>query len=161
MIETENPEGLSVEKKLKSAVLFTKAQLKNESDVWANMANLSAVINMYMDDINWVGFYLMKDGELILGPFQGKPACNRIKVGEGVCGTAVKERRAQLVGDVLSLDNHIACDSASRSELVIPIFKGDQVYGVLDIDSPSLNRFTDLEQKYMEEIVELFEASII
>lgn len=160
MIKTEDPKGLSMEKKLKSAVLFTKAQLKNETDELANMANLSAVINMYMDDINWVGFYLMKGGELILGPFQGKPACNRIKVGEGVCGTAVKERKTQRVADVLSLDNHIACDSASRSELVIPIFKNEQVYGVLDIDSPSLNRFTSVEEKYMEEIVGLFQATI-
>ncbi len=160
MIKTENPRGLSAEKKLKSAVLFTKAQLKNETDSLANLANLSAVINMYMDDINWVGFYLMKEGELLLGPFQGKPACNRIKVGEGVCGTAVKEKRTQMVGDVLSLDNHIACDSDSRSELVIPIYLDHAVYGVLDIDSPSLNRFTDLEKTYMEEIVRLFEESL-
>ncbi len=161
MIKTENPQGLSVEKKLKNAVLFTKAQLKNETNALANMANLSAVINMYMDDINWVGFYLMKDGELILGPFQGKPACNRIKVGEGVCGTAVKERSPQMIGDVLSLDNHIACDSASRSELVVPIYRGKEVYGVLDIDSPSLHRFTSLEMAYMEDIVTLFEESIV
>lgn len=160
MIKTENPKGLSAEKKLKSSVLFTKAQLKNETDPLANMANISAVINMYMDDINWVGFYLMKDGELILGPFQGKPACNRIKVGEGVCGTAVKENKTQLVDDVLSLDNHIACDSASRSELVIPILKDGEAYGVLDIDSPNLNRFTALEKAYMEEIVKLFEQSL-
>ncbi len=160
MIKTENPQGLTPEKKLKSALLFTKAQLKNETNPLANLANLSAVINMYMEDINWVGFYLMSDGELILGPFQGKPACNRIKVGEGVCGTAVKERKTQMVGDVLSLDNHIACDSDSRSELVVPIYTKDEVYGVLDIDSPSLDRFTELEKKYMEDLVRLFEESL-
>lgn len=123
MIETKDPKGMTAEKKLESALLFTKAQLKNEKDTMANLANISAIINMYMDDINWVGFYLMKEGTLILGPFQGKPACNRIAVGEGVCGTAVQEGKTQRVDDVLSLDNHIACDSASRSELVVPIYK--------------------------------------
>lgn len=160
MIETKDPQGMSAAKKLESALLFTKAQLKNEKDVLANLSNISAVINMYMDDINWVGFYLMKDGGLILGPFQGKPACNRIAVGEGVCGTAVKEEKTQLVDDVLSLDNHIACDSASRSELVVPIFKKGQVFGVLDIDSPTLARFTALEQEYMEKLVKLLEESL-
>ncbi len=160
MIETQDPKGMSREKRLKSAILFTKAQLKNETDTLANLANISAVINMYMDDINWVGFYLMRDSELILGPFQGKPACNRIEIGSGVCGTSVKEGKTQLVDDVLSLDNHIACDSASRSELVVPIYKNGEIFGVLDIDSPSLARFTELEQKYMEELVALLEQSL-
>ena len=151
---------MSREKKLKSALLFVKAQLKNETDTLANLANISAVINMYMDDINWVGFYLMKEGELLLGPFQGKPACNRIEIGSGVCGTSVKERKTQMVDDVLALDNHIACDSASRSELVVPICKEGEVFGVLDIDSPSLSRFTDLEKTYMEELVAILEKSL-
>lgn len=160
MIETKDPKGMTAEKKLESALLFTKAQLKNEKDTMANLANISAIINMYMDDINWVGFYLMKEGTLILGPFQGKPACNRIAVGEGVCGTAVQEGKTQRVDDVLSLDNHIACDSASRSELVVPIYKEGVVFGVLDIDSPSLARFSDLEQTYMENLVNLLESSL-
>lgn len=160
MIETHDPKGMSREKRLKSAILFTKAQLKNETDTLANLANISAVINMYMDDINWVGFYLMRNGELILGPFQGKPACNRIEIGSGVCGTSVKEGRTQLVDDVLSLDNHIACDSASRSELVVPIYRNGEIIGVLDIDSPSLARFTELEKNYMEELVVLLEESL-
>lgn len=160
MIETKDPKGMTAEKKLESALLFTKAQLKNEKDTLANLANISAIINMYMDDINWVGFYLMKEGTLILGPFQGKPACNRIAVGEGVCGTAVQEGKTQRVDDVLSLDNHIACDSASRSELVVPIYKEGVVFGVLDIDSPSLARFSDLEQTYMEKLVNLLESSL-
>lgn len=160
MIETKDPKGMTAEKKLESALLFTKAQLKNEKDTLANLANISAIINMYMDDINWVGFYLMKEGTLILGPFQGKPACNRIAVGEGVCGTAVQEGKTQRVDDVLSLDNHIACDSASRSELVVPIYKEGVVFGVLDIDSPSLARFSDLEQTYMENLVNLLESSL-
>lgn len=160
MLETKDPKGMTAEKKLESALLFTKAQLKNEKDTLANLSNISAIINMYMDDINWVGFYLMKEGTLILGPFQGKPACNRIAVGEGVCGTAVQERKTQRVDDVLSLDNHIACDSASRSELVVPIYKEGAVFGVLDIDSPSLARFSDLEQTYMEKLVNLLESSL-
>lgn len=160
MIETQDPKGMSREKRLKSAILFTKAQLKNETDTLANLANISAVINMYMDDINWVGFYLMRNRELILGPFQGKPACNRIEIGSGVCGTSVKEGRTQLVDDVLSLDNHIACDSASRSELVVPIYTNGEIFGVLDIDSPSLARFTELEKNYMEELVVLLEESL-
>lgn len=160
MIETKDPKGMTAEKKLESALRFTKAQLKNEKDTLANLANISAIINMYMDDINWVGFYLMKEGTLILGPFQGKPACNRIAVGEGVCGTAIQEGKTQRVDDVLSLDNHIACDSASRSELVVPIYKEGVVFGVLDIDSPSLARFSDLEQTYMEKLVNLLESSL-
>lgn len=160
MIEAINPQGLNKEKKLQSALLFVKAQLKNETDTLANLANISAVINMYMDDINWAGFYLMKGEELILGPFQGKPACNRIEIGAGVCGTCVKEGRTQLVDDVLALDNHIACDSASRSELVVPIYRNGEIFGVLDIDSPSLARFTELEKKYMEDLVKLLEPSL-
>ncbi|WP_312458889.1 GAF domain-containing protein [Proteiniclasticum sp.] len=160
MLETKDPKGMTAEKKMESALLFTKAQLKNEKDTLANLSNIRAIINMYMDDINWVGFYLMKEGTLILGPFQGKPACNRIAVGEGVCGTAVQERKTQRVDDVLSLDNHIACDSASRSELVVPIYKEGAVFGVLDIDSPSLARFNDLEQTYMEKLVNLLESSL-
>ncbi len=160
MLETKDPKGMTAEKKMESALLFTKEQLKNEKDTLANLSNISAIINMYMDDINWVGFYLMKEGTLILGPFQGKPACNRIAVGEGVCGTAVQERKTQRVDDVLSLDNHIACDSASRSELVVPIYKEGAVFGVLDIDSPSLARFNDLEQTYMEKLVNLLESSL-
>lgn len=160
MIEAINPQGLNKEKKLQSALLFVKAQLKNETDTLANLANISAVINMYMEDINWAGFYLMKGEELILGPFQGKPACNRIEIGAGVCGTCVKEGRTQLVDDVLALDNHIACDSASRSELVVPIYRNGEIFGVLDIDSPSLARFTELEKKYMEDLVKLLEPSL-
>jgi len=160
MLETKDPKGMTAEKKMESALLFTKAQLKNEKDTLENLSNISAIINMYMYDINWVGFYLMKEGTLILGPFQGKPACNRIAVGEGVCGTAVQERKTQRVDDVLSLDNHIACDSASRSELVVPIYKEGAVFGVLDIDSPSLARFNDLEQTYMEKLVNLLESSL-
>ena len=110
----------------------------------ANLANASALLWQYMADINWVGFYKMTDGILVLGPFQGKPACVKIPVGKGVCGTAVAEDQTQLVYDVHDFPGHIACDSASNSEIVIPIHVEGEVWGVLDIDSPFVGRFTEL-----------------
>lgn len=160
MFENMEKAGVSREKNLKSAIRFVKAQLKNEKNVIANLSNISAIIAAYMDDINWAGFYLMVEGELVLGPFQGKPACNRIEIGNGVCGTAVETGKTQVVENVLELENHIACDSASRSELVIPIYKGETIFGVLDIDSPSFSRFGELEKVNMEVLVSLLEASL-
>ncbi|WP_331000362.1 GAF domain-containing protein [Proteiniclasticum sediminis] len=160
MIETVNPKGLSPAKRMESILLFSRAQLRNEKNLTANLANLSAIIALYMEDLNWAGFYLMNEGELVLGPFQGKPACNRIAIGSGVCGTAVAEGKTQRVDDVLALDNHIACDAASRSELVVPIRQDGEILGVLDLDSPSLARFTDLEQSAMEELVRLLEETL-
>ncbi|MCL2873766.1 MAG: GAF domain-containing protein [Defluviitaleaceae bacterium] len=140
---------------------MAKRVLDDDKDIIASLANLSAVINGYMDKINWAGFYVMKDGELVLGPFQGLPACIRIQVGKGVCGAAVAERKTQIVPDVHKFPGHIACDSASNSEIVIPIFKNDEVFGVLDIDSPELNRFGELENKYLSEICNLLERQLI
>lgn len=160
MFETLENAGASREKNLKTALRFVKAQLKNEKNLLANLSNISAIIASYMDDINWSGFYLMVEGELVLGPFQGKPACNRIEIGKGVCGTAVATGQSQVVKNVLELENHIACDSASRSELVVPIYKNGTIFGVLDIDSPSFGRFGDLEKASMEELVSLLEASL-
>jgi len=131
---------------------MAKRVLEDDKDEIASLANISAVINGYMDRINWVGFYLMKDGELVLGPFQGLPACIRIQVGKGVCGTAVALRKTQIVEDVHKFPGHIACDAASLSEIVIPIFKNGEVYGVLDVDSPVLSRFGEMEGRYLEEI---------
>ena len=108
----------------------------------ANLANVSALLNEAMTDINWVGFYLVEDGKLVLGPFQGKSACIRIPVGKGVCGTAVAEDKIQLVEDVHQFPGHIACDSASNSEIVVPLHKDGKVVAVLDIDSPTVGRFT-------------------
>ena len=142
------------EKNYQLMAYMAKRVLEDDSDVIASLANLSAVINGYMDRINWVGFYIMKDGELVLGPFQGLPACIRIQVGKGVCGTAVAERKTQIVEDVHKFPGHIACDSASNSEIVIPIYKNGEVFGVLDVDSPELNRFSELEDKYLTEICE-------
>ncbi len=107
-----------------------------------------------MDRINWVGFYIMKDGELVLGPFQGKPACIRIPIGKGVCGTCVKEKKIQRIEDVHQFPGHIACDSASNSEIVLPLFKNGEVMAVLDIDSPHFKRFTQNDERILEEVSE-------
>lgn len=129
------------------------ALLSGESDTIANLSNAAALLNTFLTDINWVGFYLMKDGELVLGPFQGLPACVRIPVGRGVCGTAVAERKTMLVADVHAFPGHIACDAASNAEIVVPLIKNGEVIGVLDIDSPSKNRFTTEDQSGLEAFV--------
>ena len=126
----------------------------------ANLANTSAAIWQAMDQINWAGFYLMNGGKLVLGPFQGKPACIEIPVGKGVCGTAVKEKRTVLVEDVHQFPGHIACDSASNSEIVVPIFKNGAVFGVLDIDSPYFARFTKEDQQGLEALVRVLEEKL-
>ena len=126
----------------------------------ANLANASAALWQAMENINWVGFYRMEQGKLVLGPFQGKPACIEIPLGRGVCGTAAREQRTVLVEDVHQFPGHIACDSASNSEIVVPIFKNGVVYGVLDIDSPYLARFTREDQRELEEIVKILEKNL-
>lgn len=123
----------------------------------SNLSNASALLWAAMADINWVGFYKMVDGQLILYPFQGKTACVRIQVGKGVCGTAVAEDRTQLVPDVHQFPGHIACDSASNSEIVVPIHVNGQIWGVLDIDSPYLNRFTEEDRNGLERFVKELE----
>ena len=120
-----------------------EALLAGERDFVANAANMSALLYHSLPDLNWAGLYLMRGSELVLGPFQGKPACVRIPVGRGVCGAAVAERRSLLVPDVHAFPGHIACDSASRSELVVPLVREGEVLGVLDLDSPSPNRFDE------------------
>lgn len=124
----------------------------------ANLANASALLWQEIPDINWVGFYKMTDGALVLGPFQGKPACIRIPVGRGVCGTAVAEDQIQLVYDVHDFPGHIACDSASNSEIVLPIHVGGKIWGVLDIDSPHIGRFTEEDKAGLEKIVAVLEG---
>ncbi|MBR1651322.1 MAG: GAF domain-containing protein [Lachnospiraceae bacterium] len=121
------------------------------------LSNASALIFESLEDLNWAGFYLMKGGSLMLGPFQGKVACIRIAVGRGVCGTAVAEDKTQLVKNVHEFPGHIACDSASNSEIVIPIHKDGRVWGVLDIDSPSLGRFTEEDKDGLELFVKTLE----
>jgi len=126
----------------------------------ANFANTSAAIWQAMDGINWAGFYFMEQGKLVLGPFQGKPACIEIPVGRGVCGTAVAQKKTQLVEDVHQFPGHIACDSASNSEIVVPMFKDGEVWGVLDIDSPYYARFTAEDQAGLEALVKVLEDII-
>ncbi len=126
----------------------------------ANLANASALLWQELPEINWAGFYLMEDGALVLGPFQGKTACIRIPVGKGVCGTAVAENAAQLVPDVHAFPGHIACDSASESEIVIPIRNGAEIYGVLDIDSPIKGRFSEEDLIGLTRFVEILEKAL-
>ena len=122
-----------------------------------NLSNAAALLWESLPDINWAGFYKMEDGQLILYPFQGKPACTRIQVGRGVCGTAVAEDKTQLVPDVHEFPGHIACDSASNSEIVIPVHVRGEIWGVLDIDSPYLNRFTETDRAGLESFVKVLE----
>lgn len=136
-----------------------KALVEGEKHYMPNLANASALLWMGLKDINWVGFYLIIDGELVLGPFQGKPACIRIPIGRGVCGTAVSEEKTQLVEDVHKFPGHIACDSASNSEIVIPISSGEKIVGVLDIDSPVFSRFDKDDQEGLERLVKILEVA--
>jgi L-methionine (R)-S-oxide reductase len=132
--------------------------LGDERDRVANAANMSAFLFMTVPDLNWAGFYFMQNGELVVGPFQGKPACVRIAVGEGVCGTAVAERRTILVEDVHAFPGHIACDAGSESELVVPLVKDGEIIGVLDLDSPRLARFDAEDQAGIEALAAIFVA---
>lgn len=131
-----------------------EALLAGESNQVANLANAAALLNQFFEEVNWVGFYLNDGNELVLGPFQGLPACVRIPFGKGVCGTAAEKRETVRVEDVHLFPGHIACDAASESEIVVPIIKDGQLLGVLDIDSPRKNRFDEVDQLYLEKFVQ-------
>jgi len=133
-----------------------RALLAGERDATANAANLAALVFHSLPDLNWAGFYWMKGGELVLGPFQGKPACVRIALGKGVCGTAAREARSIVVPDVNAFPGHIACDTASRSEVVVPVLHRERVIGVLDLDSSRPARFTDEDARGLEAVVRAF-----
>ncbi|HET7732016.1 MAG TPA: GAF domain-containing protein [Usitatibacter sp.] len=135
------------------------ALLAGERDATANAANLSSLLYHSLPAINWAGFYWLKGAELVLGPFQGKPACVRIAVGRGVCGTAARDRRTVIVEDVDAFPGHIACDSASRSEIVVPVVAGGKLAGVLDVDSPQLARFGAEDARGLEALVAAFVAA--
>ena len=145
------PKGISKNEKYELLVPQIKSLVESESDLIANLANVSAVLK---DAFNlfWVGFYLVKDDELVLGPFQGPIACTRIGYGKGVCGSSWKEAKAIIVPDVDKFPGHIACSSLSRSEIVVPLISEDKVVGVLDVDSLSLNDFDTIDEKYLSEI---------
>ncbi|WP_242144129.1 MULTISPECIES: GAF domain-containing protein [unclassified Bacillus cereus group] len=144
----------SREKQYEIVIKQLDALLTGESNTVANLANASALLNQFLERINWVGFYVTEGNELVLGPFQGMPACVRIPFGRGVCGVAAETKTTQLVADVHQFPGHIACDSASNSEIVVPMIKEGNVIGVLDIDSPEKNRFDKVDQQYLEKFVE-------
>jgi GAF domain-containing protein len=136
-------------------LLMLKGQISDEENLLANLSNASAIIKAMVDDINWDGFYLTYRDELILGPFQGLPACNRIKLGKGVCGTAAESKKVMRIENVHDFEGHIACDSASNSEIVVPIIFNGNLKGVLDIDSPTVGRFKELEEEYFKKFVDI------
>lgn len=144
----------SREQQYETVIKQLDALLTGESNVVANLSNASALLNQFLDRVNWVGFYVTEGNQLVLGPFQGMPACVRIPFGRGVCGVAAETKTTQLVADVHQFPGHIACDSASNSEIVVPIVKEGTVIGVLDIDSPEKNRFDEVDQHYLEQFVE-------
>ena len=141
-------------------LLIRQADELARDNVWdiTLYANIAALIYDSLTDLNWAGFYLLRDGELQLGPFQGKTACTRIPIGKGVCGTAVAEKRIIRVADVHTFPGHIACDSASASEIVLPIYDNERIIGVLDIDSPVMNRFDDNDEEGLSRIVRVCES---
>lgn len=153
---------MSTEKTALYRLLNQQAQalIEQESDLIANMANISALLFNQLPDLNWAGFYIMREGTLVLGPFQGQVACVRIPVGKGVCGTAVATGEVQLVKDVHQFAGHIACDAASNSEIVLPVRHQGQIIAVLDIDSPSLARFDEEDKAGLEQLVSLFEQHL-
>ncbi|MEQ6377827.1 GAF domain-containing protein [Bacillaceae bacterium S4-13-58] len=153
MFHVENYKGTKQEN-YEMVIKQLKALLEEEHDLIANLSNASSLLNQFLSEVNWVGFYLWKNGELVLGPFQGLPACVRIPLGKGVCGTALKEERTMRVEDVHQYPGHIACDANSRSEIVVPIIKKGLKIGVLDIDSPITNRFDEVDQEYLEKFVQ-------
>lgn len=134
--------------------------VEDEKDIIANLSNTSAFLKEILDDINWVGFYLFNGKELVLGPFQGKVACTRIPLKKGVCGYAARNKQVIRVDDVHQFEGHIACDSQSRSEIVLPIIVDNESKGVLDIDSPSYNRFSLEDENFLKEVIHIIETKI-
>lgn len=155
MFKLDPIKEMNEEQRLKYMLILLKGQLSSEQDDLANISNATGIINACVDNLNWAGFYILRGEELVLGPFQGLPACNRIPMGKGVCGTAVATREIQLVPDVHLFPGHIACDAASNSELVVPIIKDDKVMGVLDLDSPLKERFEEIHADYFQQLVDV------
>lgn len=160
MFKLDPIKNMNEEERLRYMIMLLRGQLSSEKNNLANISNATGIINACVDNLNWAGFYILRDDVLVLGPFQGLPACNRIAIGKGVCGTAVDTREVQLVEDVNLFPGHIACDSASNSELVVPIIKDNKVIGVLDLDSPLKERFTQLHADYFVKLVDLLNQYI-
>lgn len=158
-LEIKGIENLNNKERLEYMVDFGKATIKTEADMIAMMANISSIIFNVVEDLNWAGFYLVKEDELVLGPFQGLPACIRL-AEEGVCVAAWKDKKVMRIENVHDFPGHVACDSASNSELVLPILVKNEVIGVLDLDSPSLGRFTRLEEEKFRELVRAMEEEL-
>ena len=153
MHEVSFDRGLGKPELYRDLAASLAALLEGETDPLANLANASGLLAQALDRINWCGFYLLRSGELVLGPFQGKPACVRIALGKGVCGAAASRRETLVVADVNAFPGHIACDAASRSEIVVPILEGGVLRGVLDVDAPETNRFDAEDRAGLEEFV--------
>lgn len=158
-LEIKGIENLDNKERLDYMVDFGKATIKTEDDMIAMMANITSIIFNVVENLNWAGFYLVKEGELVLGPFQGLPACTRLSE-EGVCVAAWKDKKVMRIENVHDFPGHVACDSASNSELVLPILVKDEVIGVLDLDSPSLGRFTSLEEEKFRELVKAMKEEL-
>jgi len=159
MFETRAIETEDKAEFYRELALQLQALLEGERDAIANAANMAALLFHTLPDLNWAGFYFLRGGELIVGPFQGKPACVRIALGRGVCGTAAAHGQSVLVDDVHAFPDHIACDAASRSELVVPLIVDGEVWGVLDLDSPLLARFDAADQAGLEHLAAIYVAS--
>lgn len=153
-------ENMSTESKLENMLIMLEGLIQDEDFPITKLCNASALINALIGRINWCGFYLVKDNNLILGPFQGMPACTKIEIGKGVCGTAALKRETLLINDVHNFEGHIACDAASNSELVIPIVKENKLFGVLDLDSAEFNRFTEIEKDYLVKSIDILNKYI-
>lgn len=153
-------ENMSTESKLDNMLIMLEGLVQGEDLPITKLCNASALINALIGRINWCGFYLLKNNELILGPFQGMPACTQIQIGKGVCGTAALKQETLLVNDVHKFEGHIACDATSNSEIVVPIIKDAKLIGVLDLDSIEFGRFTDLEKNYLEKAIDILNKYI-
>lgn len=153
-------ENLSVESKLDNMLIMLEGLINNNDLSITKLCNASALINALIGRINWCGFYLAKGNELVLGPFQGMPACTKIEIGKGVCGTSALKKKTLLIKDVHKFAGHIACDAASNSEIVVPIVKDDKLIGVLDLDSDEFDRFTELEKGYLERTIKILNKYI-
>lgn len=151
----------TIDEKYQLLIKQIKSLLRKEDNLITNLSNFTAALKQTFSKISWVGFYLFDGTKLYLGPFQGKVACTEIQIGSGVCGTSAKERKIIIVDDVDNFPGHIACDVESRSEIVVPIFKEDKLFGVLDLDSTTYNSFNETDKKYLEELVNFLSKEII